>query len=102
MRVYMHSGGTGGFRAEWLVMPDVQQALIVMVSNGEAWPSPSVTDTFDRYDVTIGGITWHVKDGCFLKSLNREAVKLVGQPGASKAGIAPRPWRWRKFVGALV
>jgi hypothetical protein len=34
------------------------------------WPSPSATDTFDRYDVTIGGITWHVKDGCFLKSLN--------------------------------
>lgn len=34
------------------------------------WPSPSVTDTFDRYDVTIGGITWHVKDGYFLKSLS--------------------------------
>ena len=34
------------------------------------WPSPSMTDTFDRYDVTIGGITWHVKDGCFLKSLS--------------------------------
>lgn len=34
------------------------------------WPSPSMTDTFDRYDVTIGGITWHVNDVCFLKSLS--------------------------------
>ena len=32
------------------------------------WPSPTTTDTFDRYDVPIGGITWHVKDGCFQKS----------------------------------
>lgn len=35
-RVYMHDGGTGGFRSEWLVMPDLQQALIVLASNGEA------------------------------------------------------------------
>jgi len=40
----------------------------------ELWPSPSVTDTFDRYDVTIGGITWHVKDGYFLKSLNAKQL----------------------------
>ena len=32
------------------------------------WHSPTKTDTFDRYDVPIGGITWHVKDGCFQKS----------------------------------
>ncbi|MGB7195776.1 MAG: hypothetical protein WBD81_20160, partial [Collimonas pratensis] len=38
------------------------------------WPSPIVTDTFDRYDVTIGGITWHVKDGYFLKSLNAKQL----------------------------
>ena len=36
----------------------------------EVWPSPSMTDTFDRYDVTIGGTTWHVNDVCFLKSLS--------------------------------
>jgi len=24
---------------------------------------PPSTDTFDRYDVPIGGIAWHVKDG---------------------------------------
>jgi hypothetical protein len=35
---------------------------------GANWPSPSMTDIFDRYDVPIGGIKWHVKDGCFLKS----------------------------------
>lgn len=34
----------------------------------ERWPSPTTTDTFDRYDVPIGGITWHVKDGYFQKS----------------------------------
>jgi hypothetical protein len=32
------------------------------------WPSPTTTDTFDRYDVPIGGITWYVKDGYFQKS----------------------------------
>lgn len=32
------------------------------------WPSPTTTDTFDRYDVPIGGITWHVKDEYFQKS----------------------------------
>ncbi len=48
----------------------------------------SVTDTFDSYDVTIGCITWHVKDRCFSEEFEREAVKLVGQPGASKAAIA--------------
>jgi hypothetical protein len=26
---------------------------------------PTTTGTSDRYDVPIGGITWHVKDGCF-------------------------------------
>ena len=34
------------------------------------WPSPTRTDTFDRYDVPIGGIKWHVKDECFQKSLS--------------------------------
>ena len=37
---------------------------------GKTWPSRTTTDTFDRYDVPIGGITWHVKDGCFQKSLS--------------------------------
>jgi hypothetical protein len=36
----------------------------------EDWHSPSVTDTSDRYDDTIGGITWHVNDGYFQKSLS--------------------------------
>jgi CubicO group peptidase (beta-lactamase class C family) len=35
-RTYFHTGGTGGFRSDWLVMPDTQQALVVMVSNAEA------------------------------------------------------------------
>jgi hypothetical protein len=34
------------------------------------WHSPTTTDTSDRYDVPIGGITWHVKDGCSQKSLS--------------------------------
>ena len=34
------------------------------------WPTPTSSDTFDRYDVPIGGIIWHVKDGCFQKSLS--------------------------------
>lgn len=44
--------------------------LGIVEVGGNTWPSPSVTDTFDRYDVTIGGITWHVKDGYFLKNLS--------------------------------
>ena len=35
-RSYFHSGGTGGFRSDWLMMPDTRQALVVMVSNAEA------------------------------------------------------------------
>ena len=34
-RTYFHSGGTGGFRTQLLMMPDVGQAAIVMVSNAE-------------------------------------------------------------------
>ena len=43
------------------------------------------TDTFDRYHVTIGGFSWHVNVGRFLKNLS---AKLVDQSGASKADIA--------------
>jgi putative transposase len=32
------------------------------------WHSPMTTDTFDRYHVTIGGFSWHVNEGRFLKS----------------------------------
>ena len=35
-RTYFHSGGTGGFRTQLLMLPDVGQAAIVMVSNAEA------------------------------------------------------------------
>lgn len=35
---------------------------------GVIWPTPTTADTFDRYDVPIGGITWHVKEGCSQKS----------------------------------
>ncbi|MBP1208177.1 CubicO group peptidase (beta-lactamase class C family) [Duganella sp. 1411] len=35
-RTYFHSGGTGGYRSQLLLMPDVGQAAIVMVSNAEA------------------------------------------------------------------
>jgi hypothetical protein len=34
------------------------------------WHSPTMTDTSDRYDDTIGGITWHVNDEYFQKSLS--------------------------------
>lgn len=35
-RTYFHSGGTGGYRTQLLMMPDVGQAAIIMVSNAEA------------------------------------------------------------------
>lgn len=35
-RTYLHNGGTGGYRTQLLLMPDVAQAAIVMVSNAEA------------------------------------------------------------------
>lgn len=37
---------------------------------GEWWHSPTKTNTSDRYDVPIGGITSHVKDGCSRESLS--------------------------------
>lgn len=44
--------------------------LPMLLFANAVWPSPSMTDPFDRVDVTIGGITWHVNDVCFLKSLS--------------------------------
>ena len=50
------------------------------------WAPPSNTDTFDRYDPTIEGVTCNNEER--FQRNSREAVKLVRQPGASKAGIA--------------
>lgn len=35
-RTYMHGGETGGYRTQWMIMPDTQEALIVMASNAAA------------------------------------------------------------------
>ena len=35
-RTYFHNGGTGGFRTHLLMLPDVGQVAIIMVSNAEA------------------------------------------------------------------
>jgi serine-type D-Ala-D-Ala carboxypeptidase/endopeptidase len=35
-RTYFHDGTTGGFRTDWLLMPDTHEALIVMASNQAA------------------------------------------------------------------
>lgn len=35
-RTYMHDGATGGYRTRWMVMPDTQEAAVVMVSNSAA------------------------------------------------------------------
>ena len=35
-RIYSHGGSTGGFRADWLLIPDSHQALVVLASNNEA------------------------------------------------------------------
>ena len=52
---------------EWMFVGIVIFGTGCSVANGD-WHSPTETDTFDRYDVPIGGITWHVKDGYFQKS----------------------------------
>jgi len=54
-RVYMHSGGTGGFRTDWVVMPDAQQAIIVMASNSEAPVERTSGDILaQRFKITDG------------------------------------------------
>lgn len=35
-RAYFHGGATGGYHAEWMILPDTGEALIVMASNNEA------------------------------------------------------------------
>lgn len=45
-------------------------AFCPLLLKGTNWPSPVLTDTSDRYDVTIGGNACHVKEGCFQKSLS--------------------------------
>ena len=56
-RTYMHGGGTGGFRSEWLLMPDKQEALIAMASNNEAIPGAISGDILAlRYQAASGSI----------------------------------------------
>lgn len=35
-RAYFHDGGTGGYSTNWTLLPDTQEAMIVMASNAEA------------------------------------------------------------------
>jgi D-alanyl-D-alanine-carboxypeptidase/D-alanyl-D-alanine-endopeptidase len=54
-RTYMHGGGTGGFRSEWLLMPDRQEALIAMASNNEANPGAISGDILALRYLTASG-----------------------------------------------
>lgn len=45
-RTYVHDGGTGGYRASWMLMPDTQEVAILMVSNAEAPIGRPVGDIF--------------------------------------------------------
>lgn len=56
-RTYFHSGGTGGFRTQLLMLPDVGQAAIVMVSNAEAQADAFGADVLAaRYKVSDASI----------------------------------------------
>jgi len=35
-RTYFHGGGTGGYRAHWMILPDTNEALVVLASNSGA------------------------------------------------------------------
>ncbi len=35
-RIYMHDGLTGGYRAQWMISPSTQEAVIALVSNSHA------------------------------------------------------------------
>lgn len=48
----------------------IRRNVSTFVSAREGWPSPVLTDTSDRYDVTIGGNACHVNEGSFQKSLS--------------------------------
>ena len=57
-RIYTHGGATGGYRADWIVMPDVQQALVVMASNGEAPVELAGADLLQqRFKIASGKLT---------------------------------------------
>lgn len=52
-RTYMHDGATGGYQTWWLVMPDTQEAAILMVSNSAAPIGRAVEDIFaSRYPIS--------------------------------------------------
>jgi len=51
-RTFSHSGGTGGYRALWMVTPDNKQAVVILVSNAEA--------PIDRVELTIGASRYQV------------------------------------------
>jgi len=57
-RIYTHGGATGGYRADWIVMPDVQQAMVVMASNGEAPVELAGGDLLlQRFKIATGKLT---------------------------------------------
>jgi hypothetical protein len=53
----------------WLNVADMASGPVIRsITKRSMWHSPMTTDTFDRYHVTIGGFSWHVNEGRFLKS----------------------------------
>ncbi len=56
-RTYMHGGGTGGYRTQWLLMPDTHEVAILMVSNAEAPIGRVDGDIFaTRYPMSAQGV----------------------------------------------
>jgi serine-type D-Ala-D-Ala carboxypeptidase/endopeptidase len=91
-RSYSHGGGTGGFRSEWMVFPDTQQALIVMASNSESSPGAVSNDILaQRYKVAAGRIAVdpaRLRDYVGVFRVNAtQAFTFVAQDGALQGRV---------------
>ena len=91
-RSYSHGGGTGGFRSEWMVFPDTQQALIVMASNSESSPGAVSNDILaQRYRVAAGRIAVdpaRLPDYAGVFRVNAtQAFTFVAQDGALQGRV---------------
>lgn len=104
-RTYFHGGATGGYRASMLMLPDTNEALVVLASNGEAAVDAAESDILAaRYGIATtrmaadaatlpaysgvyrlegkGAFTFVAQDGQLYG-------RLTGQPFAPLTAAAP-------------
>jgi CubicO group peptidase (beta-lactamase class C family) len=77
-RSYYHGGATGGYRAHWMILPDSQEAVIVLASNGGS-PVEKVSDAVlaERYKLAAPAASAAVANPAEYSGVFRISPKLA-------------------------